>query len=263
MAAGARRCCSALPDHRASIERRCRSCDLSGGGQLRDKTSSTGKQRCPSKTDLTSPPALETRRSVPGVRRPVLRPMQSGRHLSRAAVAKSPSFRSSCSCCWLLAWPSLPGANCRRRGRGNSGRIYFSSSLTASLVEPAPAVFNAHAVLAVSGKIGPAAATWFRGKLDEFRLRAGDVVAFASPGGSVDQAIIIGEILRSRGLKVAVATFDGEGGMRPADCASACVLAYAGGTVRFGVPGRHSVFTGSRRKAQAVIRSQRLNGCPD
>lgn len=62
-------------------------------------------------------------------------------------------------------------------------------------------------------------------------------MAFSSPGGDVDQAIIIGEAIRSRGLKTAVATFDSEGRMRPSYCASACVLAYAGGTVRIGVPG--------------------------
>jgi hypothetical protein len=112
---------------------------------------------------------------------------------------------------------------------------YLSPSLTASLVQPAAS--GSRPVLAVSGMIGPAAATWFRSNLDEAKLRPGDTVAFSSPGGDVDQAIIIGEIIRSRGLQTAVATFDGEGRMRPAYCASACVLAYAGGTVRIGVPG--------------------------
>jgi hypothetical protein len=114
---------------------------------------------------------------------------------------------------------------------------YLSPSMTASLVQPAAAGTDSRLVLAVSGKIGPAAATWFRGKLDDAKLRAGDTVAFSSPGGDVDQAIIIGEAIRSRGLKTLVATFDSEGRMRPSYCASACVLAYAGGTVRIGVPG--------------------------
>ncbi len=114
---------------------------------------------------------------------------------------------------------------------------YFSPSLTASLIQPAASGAGSRPALAVSGVIGPAAATWFRSKLDEAKLRSGDTVAFSSPGGDVDQAIIIGEIIRSRGLKTAVATFDGEGRMRPSYCASACVLAYAGGTVRIGVPG--------------------------
>ena len=112
-----------------------------------------------------------------------------------------------------------------------------SSSLQAQVVDSAPSAFGSRAVLAVSGTIGPAAAGWFRSKLDDAKLRSGDTVAFSSPGGDVDQAIIIGEDIRSRGLKVAVATFDAEGRMRPSYCASACVLAYAGGTVRIGVPG--------------------------
>jgi len=114
---------------------------------------------------------------------------------------------------------------------------YLSPSMTASLVQGATIGADSRLVLAVSGKIGPAAATWFRSQLDDAKLRSGDTVAFSSPGGDVDQAIIIGEEIRSRGLKTVVATFDAEGRMRPSYCASACVLAYAGGTVRMGVVG--------------------------
>jgi hypothetical protein len=114
---------------------------------------------------------------------------------------------------------------------------YLSPSMTASLVQPAMSGTDSRLVLAVSGTIGPAAATWFRSQLDDAKLRSGDTVAFSSPGGDVDQAIIIGEVIRSRGLKTAVATVDAEGRLRPAYCASACVLAYAGGTVRIGVAG--------------------------
>ena len=77
--------------------------------------------------------------------------------------------------------------------------------------QPTASGANSRLVLAISGKIGPAAATWFRSQLDDAKLRSGDTVAFSSPGGDVDQAIIIGEIIRSRGLKAAVATFDAEG----------------------------------------------------
>lgn len=112
---------------------------------------------------------------------------------------------------------------------------YYLPSMTATVVRPAGV--DSRPVLAVSGTIGPAAAGWFRSQLDDARLRSGDIVAFSSPGGDVDQAIIIGEALRARGLKVAVATFDADGRMRPSYCASACVLAFAGGTVRIGVPG--------------------------
>jgi hypothetical protein len=140
---------------------------------------------------------------------------------------------------------------------------YLSPSLTASLVRSAASGIDSQLVLAVSGKIGPAAATWFRSQLDDAKLRPGDTVAFSSLGGSVDQAIIIGEILRARGLKSAVATFDAEGRMRPSYCASACVLAYAGGTVRIGVPGSafgvHR-FTSETPGRDAVAETQRTAG---
>lgn len=140
---------------------------------------------------------------------------------------------------------------------------YISSSLKASLVEPAPASLNSRAVLAVSGRIGPAAAGWFRSELDHAKLRAGDTVAFSSPGGSVDQAIIIGEEIRLRGLKTAVATFDADGRMRQSYCASACVLAYAGGATRFGVSGStlgvHR-FTTTGESRDPVAETQRTTG---
>ena len=140
---------------------------------------------------------------------------------------------------------------------------FISSSLTASVVQPAPSAFDSRAVLAVSGKIGPAAAPWFRKELDNAGLRPGDTVAFSSPGGSVDQAIIMGEEIRLRGLKTAVAAFDAEGRMRAASCASACVLSYAGGVVRFGVPssrlGVHR-FTSKGASDDPVADTQRMGG---
>ena len=47
----------------------------------------------------------------------------------------------------------------------------------------------------------------------------------------------MGEIIRSRGLATAVGTADASGRVKPAYCASACVLIYAGGKPRFGVLG--------------------------
>jgi hypothetical protein len=137
---------------------------------------------------------------------------------------------------------------------------FFSPSLTASLVTPA----SSRPVLAVSGTIGPAAAGWFRGQLDNAKLRPGDTVAFSSPGGDVDQSIIIGELIRSRGLRTAVATVDSEGRMRPASCASACVLAFAGGVDRIGVPGSrlgvHRFTTEGPRGDDLVAETQRTAG---
>jgi hypothetical protein len=140
---------------------------------------------------------------------------------------------------------------------------YFSSSLKATLVEPAPSSFGSRVVLAISGRIGPAGASWFRDELDHAKLRAGDTVAFSSPGGNVDQAIIIGEEIRLRGLKTAVATFDADGRTRPSYCASACVLAYAGGVARFGVGGStlgvHR-FTTEGKSRDPVADTQRMTG---
>lgn len=116
---------------------------------------------------------------------------------------------------------------------------YFSPSLTSSLVASAdidgggrsrPALF-------ISGKIGAAAAIWFRDRLDEAHLVAGDAVLMSSPGGDLNQAVIMGEIIRSRGLATAVAVVDASGRVKPSYCASACVLVYAGGKSRYGVEG--------------------------
>ncbi len=116
---------------------------------------------------------------------------------------------------------------------------YFSPSMTSSLIASAdPAGSGAgRAALVVSGTIGPAAASWFRGRLDAAHLAAGDTVLLSSPGGDLNQAIIMGEIIRSRGLVTAVGVADGSGHIGPSYCASACVLVYAGGTTRLGIEG--------------------------
>jgi hypothetical protein len=93
------------------------------------------------------------------------------------------------------------------------------------------------AVLAVSGTIGAATASWLRQKLDETHLAAGDTVLLSSPGGNLDQAIIMGELIRSRGIATAVGVADASGQIAPSFCASACVLVYAGGKPRYGIAG--------------------------
>jgi hypothetical protein len=116
---------------------------------------------------------------------------------------------------------------------------YFSPSLTSSLIANLDLDGSGHGrpALLISGTIGPAAASWFRDRLDEAHLAAGDVILLSSPGGSLDQGIIMGEIIRSRGLVTAVGVADSSGRVRPSYCASACVLAYAGGKTRYGVEG--------------------------
>ena len=116
---------------------------------------------------------------------------------------------------------------------------YLSPSMTSSLI--AKAGLNGAArgktALAISGKIGVATASWLRETLDEAHLAPGDIVLLSSPGGDLTQAIIMGEIIRSRGLATAVGVASAAGQIEPSFCASACVLAYAGGQPRYGVEG--------------------------
>lgn len=116
---------------------------------------------------------------------------------------------------------------------------YLSPRMTSALIPNADfgGSDRGRRTLAISGEIGAASANWFRGKLDEAHLSAGDTVLLSSPGGQLNQAIIMGEIIRSRGLTTAVGLADASGHVRSAYCASACVLVYAGGKARYGVEG--------------------------
>ena len=49
------------------------------------------------------------------------------------------------------------------------------------------------------------------------------MVLLSSPGGDLNQATIMGEIIRSRGLATAVGIPDTSGRVKPAYCASACL----------------------------------------
>jgi hypothetical protein len=142
---------------------------------------------------------------------------------------------------------------------------YISPSLTASLVAKAylGSADQGRRTLMVGGTIGPAAARLFRDRLDEAGLAAGDLVLLSSPGGDVSQAVIMGEIIRSRGLATAVGTTDASGRVKPAYCASACVLVYAGGKPRFGVLGSalgvHRFVT-TKAMSDPVADTQRVAG---
>ncbi|MGO8912441.1 MAG: hypothetical protein ACLQDM_24370 [Bradyrhizobium sp.] len=116
---------------------------------------------------------------------------------------------------------------------------YFSPSMTSSLVAKADLDGSARGrpALAISGTIGAATASWLRERLDEAHLTAGDTVLLSSPGGDLNQAIIMGEIIRSRGLGTAVGVADASGQIKRSYCASACVLVYAGGKPRYGIEG--------------------------
>jgi hypothetical protein len=131
---------------------------------------------------------------------------------------------------------------------------YYSPSLTSSLIPNVDldGARQGRPALLVSGTIGPAAASWFRDRLDEAHLTAGDAVLLSSPGGNLEQAIIMGEIIRSRGLVTAVGVADASGRVRPSYCASACVMVFAGGKTRYGVQG--SMLGVHRFVATAAVR---------
>jgi len=116
---------------------------------------------------------------------------------------------------------------------------YIAPSMTVSLIDKTYLAGRdqGRRTLAVSGTIGPAASRLLRDRVDEAKLTAGDLILLSSPGGELNQGAIMGEIIRSHGLATAVGTADASGRIKPAYCASACVLVYAGGKPRFGVLG--------------------------
>jgi hypothetical protein len=116
---------------------------------------------------------------------------------------------------------------------------YFSPSTASALIAEVHLHGPDHGrpALAITGRIGAAAAIWFRDRLDEAHLVSGDIVLLSSPGGDLNQAMIMGEVIRSRGLTTAVGVVDASGHIRASYCASACVFVYAGGKIRDGVEG--------------------------
>jgi hypothetical protein len=147
---------------------------------------------------------------------------------------------------------------------------YYAPRLASSLIASADidgsgldGSSHGRPALAISGTIGAAAASWLRNRLDEAHLAAGDAVLLSSPGGDLNQALIMGEIIRSRGLATAVAVADSTGHLRPAYCASACVLVYAGGKPRYGLEGSmlgvHR-FVASNPVHDPMAEAQRISG---
>ena len=143
--------------------------------------------------------------------------------------------------------------------------LYFQSTLSSSVVPAAypDSAGRMHPALAIKGEIGPAAAVWFRDRLRDAKFGPGDAVFLSSPGGNLDQALIIGAVIRAHGLVTGVGIVGADGRLKPSYCASACVMAYAGGTVRLGFPGsRLGVhrFTTSRSSDDSVADTQRTMG---
>jgi len=142
---------------------------------------------------------------------------------------------------------------------------YIAASMTSAVIPDVDIDGSGHGrrALAISGKIGSASASWLRERLSEARLAPGDAVLLSSPGGALNQAAIMGEVIRSHGLVTAVATTDASGKLRPAACASACVLVYAGGATRYGIAGsRLGVhrFTTATPVSDPLAEAQRIQG---
>lgn len=142
--------------------------------------------------------------------------------------------------------------------------FFGSPSMTASAVNMA----DGRKALAIAGRIGPASASWFREQLDAAKLTAGDVIFLSSPGGSLDQGLIMGAVVRSRGLTTVVGKVNSEGRPQPSRCASACVFVFAGGKVREAMPrsalGVHQ-FTSTSSKSEEsasdlIARTQQTTG---
>jgi hypothetical protein len=142
---------------------------------------------------------------------------------------------------------------------------YIAASMTSAVIPDVDIDGSGRGrrALAISGKIGSASASWLRDRLSEARLKPGDAVLLSSQGGALNQAAIMGEAIRTRGLVTAVATSDASGKLRPAACASACVLVYAGGQTRYGIAGsRLGVhrFTTSAPVSDPLAEAQRIQG---
>lgn len=141
---------------------------------------------------------------------------------------------------------------------------FGSPSMTASAV----AMPDGRKALAIEGRIGPASAGWFREQLDAAKLTAGDMIFLSSPGGSLDQGLIMGAVVRSRGLTTVVGKADSAGRLQPARCASACVFVFAGGKIREAMPrsmlGVHQFSStsakGEESASDLVARTQQTTG---
>ena len=142
--------------------------------------------------------------------------------------------------------------------------LYSTPSMTSSAVDNVEFDSRRRNALVLRGKIGPAAASWFRERLDEARLKPGDLVLLSSPGGDLAQSVIMGEIIRSRGLVTAVGTVDSAGEIRSGSCASACVFVFAGGAMRYGIAGSrlgvHRFTTRGEGGGDPVADTQRTTG---
>lgn len=168
--------------------------------------------------------------------------------------------------CLLLAGVLIPAyQDLSSPGVWSYWKDFFGSpSMTASVVS----MTDGRKGLAIDGRIGPASASWFREQLDAAKLTSGDVVFLSSPGGSLDQGLIMGAVVRSHGLTTVVGRVDSSGRPQPARCASACVFVFAGGKIREAMPrsmlGVHQFSStsakGEESAGEIVSRTQQTTG---
>jgi hypothetical protein len=177
------------------------------------------------------------------------------RHLMSAVI-----FSLLCSGVLIQAWRDLSRPDAWDYWKD----LYSTPSMTSSVADNVELDGRRRNALVLRGKIGPAAASWFRERLDEAKLKPGDLVLLSSPGGDLAQSVIMGEVIRSRGLVTAVGTIDSAGQIRSGSCASACVFVYAGGTVRYDIAGSrlgvHRFTTRGGGDGDPVADTQRTTG---
>ncbi len=213
-------------------------------------------------TPWGAPPTPQHQTEAPDqAQRPQPAPPRAGARNWRNSTLASVAFA-----CLLLAGVLIPAyRDLSSPGGWSYWKEFFgSSSMTSSVVS----MSGGRKALAVAGRIGPASATWFREQLDAAKLTSGDTVFLSSPGGSLDQGLIMGAVVRSRGLTTVVGTVDSSGRPQPSRCASACVFVFAGGKVREAMPrsmlGVHQfTSTGAKGEESAgdiISRTQRTTG---
>lgn len=188
-------------------------------------------------------------------------PVPAGRRSRARGMLASVVFA-----CLLLAGVLIPAyRDISSPGVWSYWKEFFGSpSMTASVVSMA----DGRKALAFDGRIGPSSASWFREQLDAAKLTGGDVIFLSSPGGSLDQGLIMGAVVRSRGLTTVVGRADSSGRPQPARCASACVFVFAGGKIREAMPrsmlGVHQFSStsakGEESASDLVARTQQTTG---
>jgi hypothetical protein len=134
----------------------------------------------------------------------------------------------------LPVLPNLPGFT---PGAGNSGPAITTDP--ALLEAPVTFTLVGRGVLELTGTIDPGAAGRFAAEVEKHAeyIRT---VALNSPGGSVEDAVAIGRLIRESGFATSVA--------KGALCASSCPLVFAAGVWRTAAPGAavgvHQIYAG-------------------